>query len=136
MVIDHTYIGDLTITVQHNGQTVTLWDHACSDQSYVNLDIIFDDEGSPLDQEFGGDCANPTSGTYTPSSCNGDQLALLDTLDAEFAGELHVGYVDEKGAVRERSDMLEAAYALGKQLLGSQTTEEETITSSATNTTT
>jgi multimeric flavodoxin WrbA len=61
---------------------------------------------------------------------------LLDTLDAEFAGELHVGYVDEKGAVRERSDMLEAAYVLGKQLLGSQTTEEETITSSATNTTT
>jgi len=41
---------------------------------------------------------------------------LLDTLDAEFADELHVGYVDEKGAVREHPDMLEAAYALGKQL--------------------
>jgi multimeric flavodoxin WrbA len=41
---------------------------------------------------------------------------FLDTLDAEFAGELHVGDVDEKGAVRERPDMLEAAYVLGKRL--------------------
>jgi multimeric flavodoxin WrbA len=51
---------------------------------------------------------------------------LLDTLDAEFAGELHVGYVDEKGAIREHPDMLEAAYALGKQLLDSPTTKEAT----------
>jgi multimeric flavodoxin WrbA len=50
----------------------------------------------------------------------------LDTLDAEFAGELHVGYVDEKGAIREHPDMLEAAYALGKQLLDSSTTKEAT----------
>jgi multimeric flavodoxin WrbA len=43
---------------------------------------------------------------------------LLDVLDAEPAGELHVGNVDGKGAIRKRPDMLEAAYALGKQLLG------------------
>ena len=51
---------------------------------------------------------------------------FLDVLDAEFADELPVGYVDEKGAIREHPDMLEAAYALGKQLLDSQTTKEAT----------
>lgn len=42
---------------------------------------------------------------------------FLDTLDAEFSGELHVGDVDEKGAVSQRPDMLKAAFVLGKQLL-------------------
>jgi multimeric flavodoxin WrbA len=62
-----------------------------------------------------------TAGHHVPSGfrCAATTMRyFLDTLDAEFAGELHVGNVDEKGAVRERPDMLEAAYALGKQLLG------------------
>lgn len=62
-----------------------------------------------------------TAGHYVPSGfrCAATTMRyFLDTLDAEFAGELHVGDVDEKGAIRERPDMLEAAYALGKQLLG------------------
>lgn len=42
---------------------------------------------------------------------------FMDVLDAEFAEGLHAGDVDEKGAIRERPDMLEAAYALGKRLL-------------------
>jgi multimeric flavodoxin WrbA len=42
---------------------------------------------------------------------------FLDTLDAEFAGELHVGYLEERGAIREYPDKLEAAYTLGKELL-------------------
>lgn len=48
---------------------------------------------------------------------------LLDVLDAEFADELHVGYVDEKEAIRQHPDMLEAAYVLGKKLLDNQTKE-------------
>ena len=62
-----------------------------------------------------------TAGHHVPSGfrCAATTMRyFLDTLDAEFAGELHVGNVDEKGAVRQRPDMLEAAYALGKQLLG------------------
>lgn len=62
-----------------------------------------------------------TAGHHVPSGfrCAATTMRyFLDTLDAEFAGELHVGDVDEKGAIRERPDMLEAAYALGKQLLG------------------
>jgi multimeric flavodoxin WrbA len=62
-----------------------------------------------------------TAGHHVPSGfrCAAATMRyFLDTLDAEFAGELHVGDVDEKGAVREHPDMLEAAYTLGKQLLG------------------
>jgi hypothetical protein len=62
-----------------------------------------------------------TAGHHVPSGfrCAASTMRyFLDTLDAEFASELHVGDIDEKGAVRERPDMLEAAYALGKQLLG------------------
>jgi len=62
-----------------------------------------------------------TAGHHVPSGFRCAAMTMryfLDTLDAEFADELHVGDVDEKGAVRERPDMLEAAYALGKQLLG------------------
>lgn len=62
-----------------------------------------------------------TAGHHVPSGfrCAATTMRyFLDTLDAEFAGELHVGDVDEKGAIRERPDMLEMAYALGKQLLG------------------
>ncbi len=44
---------------------------------------------------------------------------FLDTLDAEFAHKLHVGDVDEKGAVRKRPEALRAAYELGKQLADS-----------------
>lgn len=51
---------------------------------------------------------------------------FLDVLDAEFADKLHVGYLEEKGAIREHPDMLEAAYALGKRLLDSQTIKEAT----------
>jgi multimeric flavodoxin WrbA len=62
-----------------------------------------------------------TAGHHVPSGfrCAAATMRyFLDTLDAEFAGELHVGNVDEKGAVRDHPDMLEAAYVLGKQLLG------------------
>ena len=41
---------------------------------------------------------------------------FMDVLDAEFAGELHAGDVDEKGAIREHPDLLEAAFALGMRL--------------------
>lgn len=61
-----------------------------------------------------------TAGHHVPSGfrCAAATMRyFLDTLDAEFSGELHVGDVDEKGAVRQRPDMLKAAFALGKQLL-------------------
>jgi hypothetical protein len=51
---------------------------------------------------------------------------FMDVLDAEFVEELHAGDVDEKGAIRERRDKLEAAYALGKQLVGKPNDKEAT----------
>jgi multimeric flavodoxin WrbA len=41
---------------------------------------------------------------------------FMDVLDAEFSEELHAGDVDEKGAIREHPDILEAAFALGMRL--------------------
>jgi len=41
---------------------------------------------------------------------------FMDVLDAEFAEELHAGDVDEKGAIREHPNLLEAAFALGRRL--------------------
>jgi len=41
---------------------------------------------------------------------------FIDVLDAEFAEELHADDVDEKGAIREHPDLLEAAFALGMRL--------------------
>ncbi len=41
---------------------------------------------------------------------------FMDVLDAEFTEELHAGDVDEKGAIRGHSDILEAAFTLGMRL--------------------
>jgi hypothetical protein len=41
---------------------------------------------------------------------------FMDVLDAEFAEELHAGDVDEKGAIREHPNLLEAAFTLGTRL--------------------
>jgi multimeric flavodoxin WrbA len=41
---------------------------------------------------------------------------FMDVLDAEFARELHAGDVEEKGAIQEHPDILEAAFTLGMRL--------------------
>lgn len=41
--VTHTYLQDLIITVEHNGQAVDLWLQQCGGQD--NMDVIFDDEG-------------------------------------------------------------------------------------------
>jgi multimeric flavodoxin WrbA len=64
-----------------------------------------------------------TAGHHVPAGfrCAATTMRyFLDTLDAEFADELHVGKVDERGAVRQHPDMLDAAYALGKRLVEQQ----------------
>ncbi len=70
VVITHTFLGDLTIDVAHNANTVRLWDRQCS--SNDNMDVIFDDAGDPVL------CGTPTVGTFQPaqplSAFNGDDL--------------------------------------------------------------
>ena len=50
---------------------------------------------------------------------------FMDVLDAEFAGELHAGDVDEKGAIRQHPDLLEAAFALGIRLAQPRSESQE-----------
>ncbi|GAF84220.1 unnamed protein product, partial [marine sediment metagenome] len=84
VVIDHTWIWDLTIEVEHLGTTVTLWDQACNGED--NIDIIFDDEGNTVV------CASPTVGNITPLSTFGEALSAFDGMDS--AGDWTISIVD------------------------------------------
>jgi subtilisin-like proprotein convertase family protein len=68
--IFHTFIGDLTIDIEHAGITVRLWDRQCDTNE--DLDVIFDDEGDPVV------CATPTVGRFQP----------VQSLDAYDHGDL------------------------------------------------
>jgi subtilisin-like proprotein convertase family protein len=70
VMIDHTYIGDLVIEIEHLGTTVTLWDHNCG--SNDDMDVIFDDEGNTVE------CDSPTVGNIIPEG----SLWLFDGMDA------------------------------------------------------
>ncbi|MEE8130615.1 MAG: hypothetical protein V3T48_10015, partial [Vicinamibacterales bacterium] len=70
LVIDHTWIGDLVISIEHNGQVVTLWDRACFSQN--DIDVIFDDEGGALI------CAQPTVGNIDPLTSGTGPLSTFD----------------------------------------------------------
>ena len=67
--LDHTYLGDLTIDVDHGGAAERLFDQSCGTQE--NMNVIYDDAGGAFD------CPNSDVGnSYTPA----DPLA-------GFAGE-------------------------------------------------
>ncbi len=74
VIIDHTWLWDLKIEVEHLGVIVTLWDQACGSED--NMDVIFDDEGNPV---F---CASPTVGNITPTSAWGTALSAFDGMDS------------------------------------------------------
>ncbi len=56
--LTHSFLGDLTIEVEHDGVGVLLWDRDCSSER--DLSVVFDDEGKPLA------CASPTVGRFQP----------------------------------------------------------------------
>lgn len=87
VIINHTYLGDLTIDVSHNLTSVRLWDRQCGNND--NMDVIFDDAGVPVV------CGSPTFGTFKPSqplsAFNGDDLFGDWTLTATDNATLDVG---------------------------------------------
>jgi subtilisin-like proprotein convertase family protein len=85
VIIEHTWINDLIIKIEHLGTTVILWDQACDDED--NLNVLFDDDGSPVS------CASPTVGDITPVSAGGDPLAAFEGLNA--AGDWTITVSDE-----------------------------------------
>jgi hypothetical protein len=84
---DHTWIGDLFITLTHGATTVELWDRACGNPD--GLIATFDDEGSALI------CASPTTGTITPISAAGTALSAFDGQNANGSWTLSV---DDRGS--------------------------------------
>lgn len=61
--INHTWIGDLVLILEHpDGTQATLWDRNCNNQGFTNLNVTFQDGASAVS------CANPTNGTFAPSS--------------------------------------------------------------------
>ncbi len=69
VTIDHLFIGDLSLEVRHGGETVRLFDQACSLQN--DLHVTFSDAGAPLE------CAE---------SANGQRVAAVEPL-APLAAE-------------------------------------------------
>ncbi|MHC4474638.1 MAG: DUF7901 domain-containing protein [Planctomycetota bacterium] len=83
-IIDHTYLHDLIVTVEHLGEIVTLWNRVCHDNN--NMDVIFDDEGNPVE------CNSPTVGDVIPF----EALSAFDGMDS--AGDWTITVSDNEGA--------------------------------------
>lgn len=80
--ISHTYINDLLIQLQHpDGSTfTTVWNRECGSQA--DIQVTFED-GAPAIT-----CANPTTGTYSPSN----PLNVFSGLDSQ--GDWTLAIVD------------------------------------------
>lgn len=72
VALNHTYIGDLTIDVEHGGTTVRVYDRECGTEE--NMDLTFDDAGAALD------CVASNSGAATLPS------EVLSSFDGASAG--------------------------------------------------
>ncbi|MHC4344678.1 MAG: DUF7901 domain-containing protein [Planctomycetota bacterium] len=84
VIIDHTYLRDLIIEVEHLGETVALWNRACLGDD--DMDVIFDDEGNPVV------CNSPTVGDVIPFQA----LSGFDGMDS--AGDWKITVSDNEGA--------------------------------------
>ncbi len=69
--VTHTWIGDLSIGVEHNGTTVSLYSEECGLED--NMSLVFDDAGGAIN------CAASTSGAATLPT---QPLSAFDGMDA------------------------------------------------------
>jgi len=87
VTITHTFLGDLTIDVSHDGTVVRLWDRQCGTND--DMDVIFDDIGDPVI------CGTPTVGTFEPveplAAFNGGDLFGDWTITVADNAALDVG---------------------------------------------
>jgi len=81
----HTFIGDLTIDVEHGGTTVRVYNRECGTEE--DMDLAFDDAGAALN------CATATSGAATIPS------EALSSFDGAAAGGVWTfSFQDNAGA--------------------------------------
>ncbi len=72
VALTHTFIGDLTVDVQHGVSTVRVYDRDCGSES--NMDLVFSDAGAAIN------CGASTSGAATLPA------QALSTFDGAAAG--------------------------------------------------
>lgn len=74
VALTHTFIGDLTVDVEHGGTTVRVYNRECSTED--NMDLVFDDAGVAVN------CAASVSGAATLPS---EALSGFEGLDPSGA---------------------------------------------------
>ncbi len=87
VTLNHTFISDLEIQVEHGGTIVTLYDNHCGSED--DMDILFDDEAAIV---IGNNCASPYVGTFQPF----ESLTAFDGVDAQ--GDWTLTVFDQVGA--------------------------------------
>lgn len=86
----HTFVGDLFITLSHDGTSVVVWDNLCGGNN--DLNVTFDD-GAPAVV-----CGQPTAGTFSPSNplapFNGQNSGGTWTLTIDDQAGLDTGFLN------------------------------------------
>jgi subtilisin-like proprotein convertase family protein len=86
--VDHTFLGDLDITLTHNGTTSSLiMADACG--TNADMDITIDDAAGNVV------CAEPLLGTFNSDSLNGEGLSIFNGENS--AGTWTLNVVDDAG---------------------------------------
>ena len=84
VTLNHTWIGDLVIVVEHDGASSTLFDNECG--NFDNMDILLDDESvTPV----GDNCVSPYTGDFIPVT----PLSVFDGLNG--GGDWTLSVTDE-----------------------------------------
>jgi subtilisin-like proprotein convertase family protein len=94
LTINHTWTGDLIVSVEHNGTTVVIVDRPGAPASTFgcaedNWDIILDDEAGPSIESA---CSANLAGSYSPNNA----LSAFDNMDA--GGNWTISVTDNAGA--------------------------------------
>jgi subtilisin-like proprotein convertase family protein len=88
--LDHTYVGDLDIFIEHLGTTVQLFNQSGSNSDDLTS-VLFDDEAAThIDLS-----PRPYAGAYKPASDPGDLLSAFDGM--EIAGTYTLSIYDNLG---------------------------------------
>ncbi len=80
--IKHPWISEVTVTLEHDGVTVVLWNQQCG--AFDDIMATMDDEGGTVV------CGNPTGGVITPASAGGGLLSDFDGQDPFGTWTLHI----------------------------------------------
>lgn len=99
--VDHTYIGDLLVLIQHPNETqVALWELNCGSNN--NFNLSFNDNFPGITQ---GDCQNNITGTFSSSDFTGNNLTDLEGINTQGQWIVAVfdGFSGDTGTIESAS---------------------------------